>query len=162
MLKLSFPPIADIKSKILLLGTMPGEQSLKHQEYYAHKGNHFWRLMFSLLGEPPTNNYEQKKQILLKNGIAVWDVLQACERVGAADSAITKEIVNDFRSFYEQFPNISSVFFTSKKAGFFYDQYVGRDNLRIYYTLSSPSSANTWKTLDEKLSDWHIIKSALK
>lgn len=157
MNKLSFPPIADIKSKVLLLGTMPGEQSLKLQQYYGHKGNHFWKLIFALFDHPVTDNYASKRQLLLDKGIAVWDVLQSCEREGSADIRINKEIANDFASFYRDYPTISSVFFTSKKAETYYYEYVGRNEKVRFYNLPSPSSANTWKTFAEKLNEWKLI-----
>jgi len=157
MVKTAFPPITDANSKILLLGTMPGEQSLKHQEYYAHKGNQFWKIIFTLFNQPFTYDYEVRKQLLLKQNIALWDVLQYCERLGSADTNIKNEVPNDFEGFYAQHPSVKYVFFTSGKAQEFYDTYVGKKQDINYTNLPSPSSANTWKTFDEKVTEWKII-----
>lgn len=126
MLKQAFPPIANQHSKILLLGTMPGEQSLKLQQYYGYKGNQFWKIIFALFNQPLVHDYETKKELLLSKGIAVWDVLQYCERKGSADSNIQKEIPNNFAAFYNQHPQVKQVFFTSTKARDYYDTYVKR------------------------------------
>jgi hypoxanthine-DNA glycosylase len=156
-IKTAFPPIVDKESKILLLGTMPGEQSLKLQQYYGHNGNQFWKLIFALFDCTITNDYEIKKQILLNNKIAVWDVLQFCERTGSADHNIKNEVPNDFATFYSNYPGIRNVFFTSGKAEVFYDSYIKRNALITYHNLPSPSRANTWKSFDEKLQNWRVI-----
>jgi hypoxanthine-DNA glycosylase len=87
-LKCSFAPIADKDSKVLLLGTMPGQRSLKLQQYYGHKRNHFWKIIFHLFDKPFTDDYERKIELLLSNKIALWDVLQTCEGKGSLDSNI--------------------------------------------------------------------------
>ncbi|WPV65956.1 DNA-deoxyinosine glycosylase [Chitinophaga sp. LS1] len=88
MIKKAFSPIVDENSKILILGTMPGERSLQQQQYYGHKGNQFWKLIFTLVDKPLSDNYEDKKRLLLNKGIALWDVLEYCERTSSADSAM--------------------------------------------------------------------------
>lgn len=157
LLKQAFPPIANQHSKILLLGTMPGEKSLKLQRYYSHKGNQFWKIVFQLFNQPLVDNYDTQKQLLLDNGIAVWDVLQYCQRTGSADSNIKSEMPNDFSSFYNKYPNVKCIFFTSTKARDYYDIYLKRKANYDYFLLPSPSSANTWRTFDEKLIEWKII-----
>ncbi len=161
MIKTSFPPIADADCKVLLLGTIPGEVSLKNRQYYAHKGNQFWKIIFALFNEPITDNYEFKKNLLLSKGIALWDVLQHCNREGSADSKIKNEISNDFAGFYQRHPAIRHIFFTSGKAQDCYDAHVGRQPKMSYYKLPSPSSANTWKTFDDKINEWQIILNHL-
>ena len=136
--KFSFPPIVDQNARILLLGTMPGERSIRMQQYYGHSGNQFWK-------------------ILLRNNIALWDVLQYCEGKGSADSAIRNEVPNDFSSFFYSNPKIKHIFLTSKKANAFYDKYIGKSSEKEYYLLPSPSRANTWKNFEKKLEDWKII-----
>ena len=155
--KKACPPIADQHSKVLLLGTMPGEQSLKLQQYYGHKGNQFWKIIFTLFKQPLTHDYDIKKALLLDQRIALWDVLQYCEREGSADSDIQKEVANDFAAFYHMYPQINHVFFTSTKARDYYDMYVKRKPDYNYHLLPSPSSANTWKSFDEKVNEWKLI-----
>lgn len=153
-MKKAFPPIIDIDSKILILGTMPGEKSLELQEYYGNRGNQFWRLLFGLIGKELSLDYAIKKQLLKENYIAVWDVLKYCEREGSLDSKIKNEIPNDFKSFYKTYPNIESVFFSSKNAAVYYDKYVGKSKGITYEILPSPSGANATKSFAEKLEIW--------
>ena len=80
----SFPPIVFNDSKILILGSVPGVKSLEMQEYYAHPQNKFWRILFEQFNENFTENYVEKIKFLKKNKIAVWDVIDYCERVGSS------------------------------------------------------------------------------
>jgi len=162
MIKTSFLPISDENSKILILGTMPGEQSLKLQQYYGHRGNQFWKIIFQLFGKPLSQNYEERKNLLLTNSIALWDVLQACEREGSSDNKIVKETANDFHNFYKNHPKIKAVFLASGKAQTYYDTYVGRNSGLTFIQLPSPSSANTWKTFEAKVEEWRIILQFLQ
>ena len=156
-MKTAFEPIADKNSLILLLGTMPGEKSLQLQQYYGHKRNHFWKIIYAIFGQSVVENYDERVNFLRKNQIALWDVLSHCEREGSADSKIKKEIPNDFHSFFKNHSNIKTVFFASQKAEQFYTKFVGKDSVRNYYLLPSPSPANTWKTFDEKVDEWKKI-----
>ncbi len=160
-LKQSFPPIADENSRILILGTMPGERSLKLNEYYAHKRNQFWQLVFNLFQRPLTDDYAAKRNLLLEKGVALWDVLLHCEGKGAADSAIKNEVPNDFSSFYAKHPGIKQVFFSSGKAQAFYRKYITGFSDLSYDKLPSPSPMNTWKTFEEKLAEWQKILTYL-
>ena len=82
----SFPPFANSKTEILILGTMPGVASLEKQEYYAHKRNHFWKIMYTLFDKLPIAEvFKEKKQLLQANNIGLWDVLENCERKGSLD-----------------------------------------------------------------------------
>lgn len=156
-MKASFPPIETKDSKVLILGTMPGERSLTLQQYYGHKSNQFWKIMFELFEEQFSDNYRDRVSLIKRNEIALWDVLSHCEGRGSSDSKIKNEVPNDFVSFYENHPKITHVFFTSKKAEKFYNKYVGKSPKRQYYTLPSPSRANTWKTYEAKLGEWRQI-----
>ena len=133
---------------------MPGEKSLELQQYYGNRGNHFWKLMFEVLQENFSTDYNDRVALLKKYNIAVWDVLQYCEREGSLDSNIKNETANDFDSFYSRYPNVSHVFFASKNAAKYYDKYVGRRETIVYDTLPSPSGANASKSFREKLAEW--------
>lgn len=153
-MKKAFPPFVNQDSKILILGTMPGEKSLQLNEYYGNKGNQFWRLLFTMLDMPVSHEYRDKLQLLEDYCIAVWDVLESCEREGSLDSKIKNECPNDFKSFYVKYPKIKHVFFSSKNAAAYYDNYVGRRNDISYYILPSPSGANATKSFKQKLEEW--------
>lgn len=156
-MKKAFPPVINTNSTILILGTMPGEKSLELQEYYGNKGNQFWKLLYTLMGKQPSDNYSDKISLLHENQIALWDVLAYCEREGSLDSNIKNEVVNDFESFYATYPNIKQVFFSSRNAEKYYDKYVGKRGGIIYQTLPSPSGAHATMTFNEKLQIWKNI-----
>ncbi|KAF2515644.1 DNA-deoxyinosine glycosylase [Flavobacterium foetidum] len=161
MKSFSFPPISNSNSKILILGTMPGTKSLEINQYYGHSQNNFWKFMFTLLNEEFSTNYETRKKLLDKNKIALWDVLQFCDRVGSLDSAIKNEIANDFEDFLESHPNIEALFFNGQKAAAFFKKYVKLKKEYKMYTLPSTSPANAGKTYESKLEEWKIIKTYL-
>ncbi|WP_345209961.1 DNA-deoxyinosine glycosylase [Mucilaginibacter gynuensis] len=156
-MKTAFLPIVNRESTILILGTMPGERSLRLQQYYGHAGNHFWKIMFALLQVLFTTDYSVKTRLLLDHHIALWDVLQNCECIGSADSNIKNEVPNDFEAFHKQYPNIKRVFFASTAAEQFYNKHALKQTGITYHRLPSPSGANTWKTFDEKLDEWKVI-----
>jgi len=156
-LKTAFPPIVNQESKILLLGTMPGDRSLQLQQYYGHAGNHFWKLIYTLFDQPLDPGYGNRKQFLLDHHIALWDVLESCTCEGSLDSNIRNEAVNDFAEFYSTYPAISHVFFDSKKAEEFYLRHVKKSEDKVYYLLPSPSRANASKSFEQKLEAWKEI-----
>lgn len=155
----SFPSLSNPDATVLLLGTMPGVQSLAMNQYYAHPRNHFWKVLHTLFEEEPTADYSLKKEMLLRNKVAVWDVLQACERQGSLDSAIIKEVPNDFTGFLESHPNIKLIAFNGQKAAAFFKKHVQLTKDYAFITLPSTSPANAGKSFEQKLKEWEIIKS---
>jgi double-stranded uracil-DNA glycosylase len=164
-LKAGFAPIADINAKILILGTMPGEESLKQNEYYANTRNSFWRIMAALFEFRQDSSYEERTNILKKRGVALWDVMRLCERQGSLDSAIQDNTIveNDFVSFYLLYPSIKRVFFNGAKAE---REYFRRVLPRLtekakdieYCKLPSTSGAMARLSFDGKLLEWAKIK----
>ncbi len=114
----SFLPIQKSDARVLILGSMPGVQSLQQQQYYAHPRNSFWPIMLKLLRKTADLDYRNKTQSLIDHQIALWDVLQSCIRPGSLDSAIDMRsvAVNDFNQFFVQHPKIRAVFFNGQKA----------------------------------------------
>lgn len=154
MKSFSFAPIASQDATILILGTMPGIKSLELNQYYGHNQNNFWKFMFLILQEDFSNDYQTRKALLQKNNIALWDVLQFCDRIGSLDSAIKNEIANDFETFLEQHPNIKTILFNGQKAAAFFKKYVHLKKEYHLITLPSTSPANAGKTFQSKLEDW--------
>lgn len=119
----SFLPIINKDSKILILGTMPGNESLIKNEYYAHPNNHFWDIIFRcLIDDYPkfnrvqeTETYQRKVELLQKNKIALWDILKFCDRKGNLDKDIRNEVENDFNAFFHENEQISFVIFNGRK-----------------------------------------------
>lgn len=161
MKSFSFAPISTNDSEILILGTMPGTKSLELNQYYGHNQNNFWKFMFAILKEDFSNDYETRKALLQKNKIALWDVLQYCDRIGSLDSAIKNEIANDFEAFLKHHPNIKAILFNGQKAHTFFKKYVRLEKTYQLVTLPSTSPANTGKSFDSKLSEWKIIAALL-
>ncbi|WP_264521649.1 DNA-deoxyinosine glycosylase [Flavobacterium sp. N1994] len=153
----SFSPISDGNGKILILGTMPGAQSLVLNEYYGNPRNHFWKLLFTLFNETHSTDYQTKKNLILKNNIALWDVLQTCERQGSLDSNILKEIPNDFDTFLNHHPNITHIFFNGQQAAKFFKKYVTVTNNYTLVTLPSTSPANAGTSFEKKLTEWQQL-----
>lgn len=163
--KEGFPPIADKEATILILGSMPGEESLQKNEYYANSRNAFWKIMASLFEFRHDASYEKRTTLLTKNKIALWDVMLACERQGSLDSAIVNRTIieNDFVSFYHRHSKISHVFFNGAKAQNEYEKRVlpklSDDVKEIeYFRLPSTSPAMAQLSFDEKLREWFCVK----
>src|SRR5262249_3906491 len=116
----SFSTIVSPQSKLLILGSMPGEASLKAGQYYAHPRNAFWHIMGELVGAGPSLPYQERVAILQSIGVALWDSLQACIRPGSLDAAIKEEVANDFPALFAKYPNITHVSSNgSKRRGLF-------------------------------------------
>ncbi len=152
--KFSFPPISKSDARILILGTMPGERSLALNQYYGHGGNQFWKIMFECFNKPYSDDYSKKNQLLLDNVIALWDVLQYCEREGSSDNAIKAEFPNDFVAFFKQHPQIKTVLFNGNNAKEFYEKHIGLAPGMEFFVLPSTSPANTWLSREEKMGKW--------
>lgn len=161
MKSFSFEPISNPEAKILILGTMPETKSLELNQYYGHNQNNFWKFMFHIFNKDFSNDYKIRKALLQKNNIALWDVLQFCDRVGSLDSAIKNEIANDFESFLENHSNIKTILFNGQKAAAFFRKYVRLNKDYQLIILPSTSPANASKSYQSKLEEWQIISSLL-
>lgn len=153
-MKTAFCPIINKYSKVLILGTMPSEESLRKGQYYGHRYNQFWHIMFAIFDSEFSDSYEIRVKLLQDHSIALWDVLQSCEGEGSADSDIRNERPNNFTNFYRDHPNIKTICFSSKKAADFYRKYIGFGSDKTYYVLPSPSSANARMKLADKIEIW--------
>ena len=105
----SFPCSADERARFLVLGSMPGEESLRRQEYYAFKHNAFWRIMGELFGFSPELPYLERLAALRANGVALWDVLAECVRPGSLDSAIRSPRPNDIPGLVKKLPRLEKI-----------------------------------------------------
>ncbi len=153
----SFPPIADANSRILILGTMPGQDSLRQQQYYAHPRNAFWPIMFKLFGQDYTDSYDFKQQLLLSRHIALWDTLQSCIRSSSLDSDIQLEKPNQLSNFLREHHSISRIFFNGQKAAQFFKKYAV--DVQLPQTILPSTSPAHAINFSDKLSHWAIIKT---
>lgn len=163
-----FPPISGPNAKVLILGSMPSEESLRMQQYYAHPRNGFWPIMMNLLGQPADLDYTQRAQVLIKHRIALWDTLQTCVRGGSLDSAIVDDSIeiNDFESFYRRHPGINHVFFNGRKSEQVYCKRVLPKLTERYrqlprHSLPSTSPAMASLTREQKLCAWSKVLDTL-
>ena len=162
MIVRSFAPVCDTESRILILGSMPGAESLRRQQYYGHKQNAFWKLMCALLGQPETQDYQARLGMLIAHGIALWDVIQNCERKGSLDADIRNPLVNDFHAFFASHPQIRHVFFNGAKAHDTFRRYVGFDFVGLHFVRLGSTSPAHAVTFHKRLEDWRRILPYIK
>lgn len=167
-LKRGFPPIVRKDATVLILGSMPGEESLKRNEYYGNPRNSFWNIMSVLLGFDPNLSYSDRVEILKENKIALWDVIKACDRHGSIDTNIKNKTIieNDFAPFYKKFPGIKNVFFNGIKAENEYNKKVLPKLSEIkceikYDRLPSTSPAMKKLSINDKMLKWSKIKGEI-
>lgn len=154
-----FEPIADCNSELLILGSMPGQESLAAGQYYANRRNAFWKIMGHILGFDPDAAYETRLDELKAARVALWDVLQSCTRVGSLDANIAADsiTVNDFHGFFDTHNKIRTVLFNGAKAESAYRRYVlpSVSALPIsYIRLPSTSPAHAALSYQQKLQAW--------
>ena len=162
-LKTAFAPIVDVQATKLILGSMPGEISLRCGQYYAHQRNAFWQIMEELVGASPKLNYQQRTEKLKLAGIALWDVIERCERAGSLDSAIveTTVVVNDFAGFLQQYTKIDQIYFNGKSVYRLFLKHVLKKqqfptDIKML-VLPSTSPANARYTVQQKLEEWRVL-----
>ncbi|MCG2575482.1 DNA-deoxyinosine glycosylase [Dechloromonas sp. XY25] len=158
----SFPPVAAPDARVLILGSMPGEASLRAGQYYAHQRNAFWRIMGDLLGAGPALPYADRLARLQAAGIALWDVIADCRRSGSLDAAIVKDSVraNDFGGFFAAHPGVERVYFNGGVAEANFRRHVlpGLPGTTLHMQrLPSTSPAHAARPYAEKLAAWSVI-----
>jgi TDG/mug DNA glycosylase family protein len=151
-----FPPVLDKNTRIMILGSFPGEASLNAQQYYAHPRNQFWGLLSVILNEDlVAQEYAQRLQTLKAHFIGVWDVIAACEREGSLDTAIRRVTVNDLAALKHQCPKLFRICFNGKTSGRFGPQFAAAGFETMVLPSSSP--ANAQFTFEQKLATWRDI-----
>lgn len=155
----SFAPVADAHARLLVLGSMPGVASLRARQYYAHPRNLFWPFVGEALGFDPALPYDARLHALQAGGVALWDVLESCERPGSLDAAIdlATHQANDFQAFFAAHPGIGRVLFNgaTAEACFRRDVLPRIDARRLaLLRLPSTSPANAAIPLAKKRAAW--------
>jgi hypoxanthine-DNA glycosylase len=153
-----FPPVVDDHPEVLVLGSFPSALSLAAGEYYANPRNAFWPIMSRLFGFDATAPYEERLSALRSHGVALWDVLYKCRRVGSADSAIDSKslVINDFSRFFAGHPTIGRVYFNGATAAELYRRLAPTAEHLHYQRLPSTSPAHAVRA-DTKLAAWRAI-----
>ncbi len=151
------PPLFDKNSKILILGSFPSVKSREAMFFYGHPQNRFWRVLSSVLNHPLPQSVDEKKAMLARYGIALWDVIAQCEITGSADTSITEEKVNDISIILNN-ADIKAIFTNGKKAHSLYESRIYPvTNIKSIY-LPSTSPANAVWSLDKLVESWKVIK----
>ena len=155
-IKHEFEPVFDKNSKILVLGTLPSVKSRENNFYYGHPQNRFWKLIAALCDEdivPQT--IEEKKQMLLRNHIAVWDVISECDIIGSSDSSIKNVVPVDLSVILDN-ADIDRIYANGGKAYELYMKYQYGKIGREIKKLPSTSPANAVYSLERLLECWQM------
>jgi hypoxanthine-DNA glycosylase len=150
--KFSFSPIIDASSRILILGSLPGAESLRLGQYYANPRNAFWRLIYALFDREPDVEYSKRREFILANNLALWDVCQSAERSGSADSKISKILPNDIAALLAEFP-VNKILLNGRKAESEFLKNFGDLSVPAVY-VPSTSPALAALNFEEKLKSW--------
>ncbi len=153
----SFAPLADARSRVLVLGTMPGPEALRKQEYYGFKGNHFWKIMRDLLASGRDLDYGEKLALLRRHRIAAWDVLASCTREGAADSTIRETTPNDIPGLLARHPGIHTIFCNGTTSARLFQRYFGGAIAVPMIPLPSTSPAHATMPYATKRALWTVV-----
>jgi len=143
-------PVFNENSRILILGSFPSVKSREQQFFYGHPQNRFWKVISNITGEKVPVTIEQKKRLLLRNNIAVWDVIKSCDIVGSSDSSIENVEVNDFSIILNK-AKIEKIYANGDKAYKLFKKYC--KNIEIT-KLPSTSPANAQYSLKKLCEEW--------
>lgn len=160
-----FPPVARADARVLILGTMPGVESLRQGQYYAHRANAFWRIMGELFGAGADLAYEQRLDALCDAGVALWDVCETARRSGSLDANIEQAQANDFACFFEAHPKIGKICFNGQHAAKLFRRDVAPclgEETRALPQVALPSTSPALARLrfEQKLALWRAALGA--
>ncbi len=149
-------PVFDNESRVLILGSFPSVKSREAMFFYGHPQNRFWKVIASLYGEEIPNTVEEKKALLLRNHIAVWDVIASCDIEGSSDSTIKNVQPNDLSAILDN-AQIKAIYVNGKTAEKYYKKYIEKIINRKAVCLPSTSPANAAWSLERLLEAWRVI-----
>lgn len=161
-LKRSFPPVVDVRTRLLICGSLPGDRSLAAQRYYAHPQNQFWRLLSPVVGRDlAALDYEDRLATLLDAHIGLWDVVATATRPGSSDAAIRDHAPNDLEHLAASLPRLRAIAFnggTAYKIG----RRLMEEHARRYDLIALPSSSPLHTIgLAAKQSAWTALRAYL-
>ena len=149
-----FDPLYDENARVLILGSFPSVKSREVNFYYGHPRNRFWQVMAELLDEEVPVSVPAKREMLLKHGIALFDVIRSCEIRGSSDSSIRNAQVNDLSPILSASRIGDRVYTNGKKAGELYRKYIYPQNGIPATVLPSTSPANAAWSLERLVREW--------
>ena len=151
------PPVYDENSKVLIFGSFPSVKSREARFFYGHPQNRFWKLMALIFEDDLPQTVEEKRAFLLRNNIAVWDVIRSCDITGSSDASIKNVVPNDLSTILNT-ANISNIYVNGKTAYKYYEKYTKPLIQRDAICLPSTSPANAAWNMERLESEWKVIK----
>ena len=151
-------PVYDKDSEVLILGSFPSVKSREDGFFYGHPQNRFWKVTASVFDEEPPRTTEKKKDFLIRNHIALWDVIGSCDIDGSSDSRIRNVKVNDISKILTT-ADIKAIYLNGKKAYHLYQQYLEPTINREGICLPSTSPANAAWSLERLKQAWSVIRT---
>ncbi|NOT73136.1 MAG: DNA-deoxyinosine glycosylase [Hyphomicrobium sp.] len=160
-IKRGLGPLTCPNARVLILGSLPGDYSIRQQQYYAHPQNQFWRMLAAVYDEPPCMTYDDKRALLTRHRIAVWDVLASAERPGSLDTAIRNGEPNDILTLLDAQPDVRRIVCNGQKAHGLFQRHFGQklNNLSRPISIAclpSTSPAAT-RAFGEKFEEWRAF-----
>ena len=150
-------PLFDKNSKVLILGSFPSVKSREAQFFYGHPQNRFWKVIAAVFDEDVPKTIEEKKALLKRNNIALWDVIHSCDITGSSDSSIKNVTANDLKIILDT-ADIEVIYVNGKTAEKYYKKYTEKIILRPAICLPSTSPANAAWNVDKLVEVWKTIK----
>ena len=148
-----FPPLYDARSRVLILGSFPSIKSREQMFFYGHPQNRFWRVIPALFGEDIPTTIEEKKSLILRHHLALWDTIASCEITGSSDASITNVIANDLSPILRA-ADIRAVFCNGGTSYRWYRKLLQNELGREAGLLPSTSPANAQWTLPRLTEAW--------
>ena len=149
-------PVFDKDSKVLILGSFPSVRSREVNFFYGHPQNRFWKVIASVFDEDVPVTIEEKKAFLLRNHIALWDVIHSCDITGSSDTSIKNVTANDLRIILDV-ADIRTIYVNGKTAYKYYQKYTQPIIERPAVCLPSTSPANAAWNMERLLEKWRCI-----
>ena len=156
VLKHPFGPLYCENSKVLILGSFPSVKSREQNFFYGHPQNRFWKVVAHVFDDDVPATIEEKKALILENGLALWDSIASCEITGSSDSSIRNVKTNDISIILNNC-NIERIYCNGRKSYELYHKYIQPRTGREAICLPSTSPANAAWTLDKLIEAWQVI-----
>ena len=151
------PPVYNKNSEILILGSFPSVKSREGQFFYHHKQNRFWKVLSAVVNDVLPETIDEKKEFLLRNHIAVWDVIASCDIEGSSDSSIKNAVPNNFSDILKAAP-IRQIYTNGGTAYKLYHKYCEKMTGIKAVKLPSTSPAKASYSLDRLIGEWNVIE----
>ena len=150
-------PVFDENSRVLILGSFPSVKSREEMFFYGHPQNRFWRVLAAVFGAETPKTVEEKREMLISSGVALWDVLASCDIEGSADSTIKNAVPNDLSPLLST-AKIEKIFVNGKTAEKYYNKYLKKTLGREAICLPSTSPANAAWSQERLTEAWRVVK----